>query len=342
MRVVDANAVYIDPSETTPYGFIEKIGRTCYKSEDKMTEDSAIGFVQMLAENKHHAMLEHAHLYFKAESDMLRLIAEAINNAADNQMNPTSIPVRIRNFINITVRVNQTNHCCGYISGSIRTFMDMAKAECFKQNVYINTLMDYLVKGLGTELFPGWVRPINIYRPDHLEMLDREAFIEDVNKLEDERMRTHIFMKHLTHTVLFTCDRGVTHELVRHRVAAYAMESTRYCNYQKGKFGGEITVIRPCFWDTNSIEYKLWFDACLAADNSYIELINKGAVAQQARDILPHSVKADIVITATEDEWQNILNQRLHGTTGKPHPQMVEIMQIVYPTLITKSNNRLV
>lgn len=111
------------------------------------------------------------------------------------------------------------------------------------------------------------------------------------------------------------------------RDASFGQESTRYCNYQKGKFGGEITVIKPVFFEEGSEEYEVWKEGCKCAEMSYILLTQKlGVVAQEARDVLPQSVKADIAVTTNCYEWRHIFNLRACDATGPAHPQMKEIM----------------
>lgn len=148
-------------------------------------------------------------------------------------------------------------------------------------------------------------------------------------------------MKHGWHSVLFTCDRGVSHELVRHRPASFAQESTRYCNYTKGKFGGSITVIDPIFFDKDEErknvdcadwavnKYDVWHNCMENLEKAYTILIELGATPQEARTILPSSLKTDIVLTATNEEWDHIIDLRYVGSTGKPHPQMVEVMNLL-------------
>lgn len=131
-------------------------------------------------------------------------------------------------------------------------------------------------------------------------------------------------IEHEKITVRFICDRGVTHELVRHRLASYSQESTRYCNYGKDKYDNQVTFIKPIFWDENSENYKIWERACLEAEKSYIELINNGATPQEARSVLPNSVKTEIVVTANLREWRTILKQR---TSNRAHPQIQEVMR---------------
>lgn len=143
------------------------------------------------------------------------------------------------------------------------------------------------------------------------------------------RSKHDAMLEHYSFSVLFTVDRGVSHELVRHRVASFAQESTRYCNYGHE---GEITVILPVFFDTgmgvnsNSIVFEEWKQSCEVAERKYISLLEKGATPQEARAVLPNSLKTDIVVTANLREWRHILSLRAVGTTGKPHPQMREVM----------------
>lgn len=154
----------------------------------------------------------------------------------------------------------------------------------------------------------------------------------------------HSVLEHEKITVRIVCDRGVTHEIVRHRIASYSQESTRYCNYSKGKFGGEITVIDPVFWDHEfkhlniqflqnprlcseetlklNAKYNVWKEAMEAAESYYLKLLELGASAQEARSVLPNSLKADIVMTANLREWRHFFTIR---TTDACHPQMREI-----------------
>ena len=130
-------------------------------------------------------------------------------------------------------------------------------------------------------------------------------------------------IEHCSATVKIICDRGITHELVRHRLASFSQESTRYCNYAKGRFGGEITVIRPYFWREDSAKYEVWKRAMEFAENSYMALIKAGASAQEARSVLPNSLKTEIVVTANFREWRHIFELR---TARAAHPQMREVM----------------
>lgn len=133
----------------------------------------------------------------------------------------------------------------------------------------------------------------------------------------------HSVIEHVNITVRFICDRGVSHELVRHRLASYSQESTRYVNYSKGKFGSEITLIKPIFWSENSSEYIEWLSAMRQAEKSYMKLIESGARPEEARSVLPNSLKTEIVATCNVREWRHILNLRCSKAA---HPQMREIM----------------
>ncbi len=129
-------------------------------------------------------------------------------------------------------------------------------------------------------------------------------------------------IEHYSITVRVICDRGVTHEIVRHRLASYTQESTRYCNYSKGKFGNELTIIKPCFWEEEDEKYKIWKETIEVIEKSYKKLIDKGASPQEARSILPNSLKTEIVMTMNLREWRHFFSLR---TSEAAHPQMREI-----------------
>jgi len=141
-------------------------------------------------------------------------------------------------------------------------------------------------------------------------------------------------LEHHIISAKITCDRGISHELVRHRIASFSQESTRYCNYYKK---GEITFIRPCFWKESSYEYTVWVDSMEVAEKNYLFLIETGSTPQEARSILPNSLKTEIVMTMNLREWRHFFKLRALGIAGKPHPQMLEItipMLEVFKTLI--------
>lgn len=129
-------------------------------------------------------------------------------------------------------------------------------------------------------------------------------------------------VEHASVTFRIICDRGVTHEIVRHRLASYAQESTRYCNYSKDKFGNELTFIKPLFWEEGSAQYKLWYNMCEEAEQAYMALINAKATPQEARSVLPNSLKTEIVVTMDVREWRHFLKLRC---APDAHPQMREV-----------------
>ena len=133
-------------------------------------------------------------------------------------------------------------------------------------------------------------------------------------------------LEHCSFTVKFICDRGVSHEIVRHRLASYCQESTRYCNYSKEGFGEEITVIKPCFWDETDLKYAAWANLCSKAEDAYIDLIRSGATPQEARSVLPNSLKTEVVMTANIREWRHFLKLRCAKAA---HPQMREVALIL-------------
>ena len=148
-----------------------------------------------------------------------------------------------------------------------------------------------------------------------------EKFIGNILKRGHESV-----IEHEKISVKMVCDRGVTHEIVRHRVASYSQESTRYCNYQKDKFGNELTFIKPVFWKEDSPEYALWKESMQQIEDQYMKLIDMGASAQEARSILPNSLKTEIVVTMNLREWRHFFRLR---TASAAHPQIREIAGMV-------------
>ena len=133
----------------------------------------------------------------------------------------------------------------------------------------------------------------------------------------------HSVIEHISLSIRFITDRGVSHELVRHRLASFSQESTRYCNYSKDKFGNECTFIKPSGFLRDDMTYGIWTDAMFAAEAYYFDLLASGATPQEARSVLPNSLKTEIVVTTNLREWRLILNQR---TSPQAHPDMRELM----------------
>ena len=128
-------------------------------------------------------------------------------------------------------------------------------------------------------------------------------------------------LEHFSFSVKFIVDRGISHEIVRHRVASFAQESTRYCNYGKS----DVAFIRPCYFEEDTPEFDNWLDSCMGAEQDYLYLLALGSKPEEARAVLPNSLKTEIVMTANLREWRHFFKLRAVGVTGKPHPQMLEV-----------------
>lgn len=144
-----------------------------------------------------------------------------------------------------------------------------------------------------------------------------EKFIRGIIKRGHEAV-----IEHGSLSVRFICDRGVSHEIVRHRIAAYCQESTRYCNYANDQFNGEITVIKPIFFGEDTPVYRIWKRCCKTAEIAYFDLLNEGCSPQEARSVLPNSLKTEVVMTADIREWRHFIKLR---NSPAAHPQMREV-----------------
>lgn len=155
-----------------------------------------------------------------------------------------------------------------------------------------------------------------------------EKFIANIIKSGHESVIEHVGL-----TFKIICDRGVTHEIVRHRLASYSQESTRYCNYASDKFGNELTFIKPCFWSEDDKNFLLWKDSMEQIEKNYLQMLDNGAKPQEARSILPNSLKTEIFMTANLREWRHFLKLR---TAPRAHPQMREVALKIFDILREK------
>lgn len=255
------------------YKQIEWAGRHCYRSEDKITEDSAKGFVDRMIASGHGAMLEHGTVY-------LHCTATEENNPLGN-----------------------------YFHNHYSKAVWMGRGSC--ADVYVTTNLRVLV--------------------EHNHMDDLQ-YICEPTEFHEKRVTVH-----------FVCDRGVSHEFVRHRVFSFAQESTRYCNYSKDKFGNELTFIEPCWledynYDGNTYN-QLFRDSLRWAEAHYLDLLKKWEdkipdkryktgfrnnpwTPQQARTILPNSLKTELVMTGFVDDWKHFFFLRCPVNA---HPQAREL-----------------
>jgi len=169
----------------------------------------------------------------------------------------------------------------------------------------------------------------------HLELIGRVCYKSE-DKISDDSYIQFLqrivksghesVIEHEKITVKLVCDRGVSHELVRHRIASFSQESTRYCNYSNEKFGSELTVIHPLFWGEEDNRFLIWKNQMQQAENAYFELLRLGASPQEARSVLPNSLKTEIVITMNMREWRHFFRLRMAPAA---HPQMREICAIL-------------
>lgn len=278
MKLIESSVQIIE--EKDPYKMIELAGRTCYKSEDKITENSAKEFVDRMIKLGHGAMLEHGTIYL------------TIDGEDPNLSNIQSNPHTKVNLVPYEV-LTEGNYTISY-------------------KAYITTNLRVLVENNLKELLCYQVEPT-----EHHE----------------KRI-----------TAKFICDRGVSHEFVRHRVFSFAQESTRYCDYSKDKFGNDITYIIPSWLDLPEGKYSNWdndwcdvselkllypevdnlsdpancfLQSIKNAEYYYFMLINRGWKPQQARQVLPFAVCSPLVMTGFESDWERFFELRCSGAA---HP----------------------
>lgn len=272
------------------YKQIERVGRVCYKSEDKITEDSAKPFVDRMIKSGHGAMLEHGTVYLK------------VFNVIENS---ELIDKYKSNKYSVVKEGTEVYNCHGDIL--------YGSCKCITTNYRV------LVEN-------GW--------------LDDLKYICEPTKYHERRVTVH-----------FVCDRGVSHEFVRHRVMSFAQESTRYCNYSKDKFGNELTFIIPCwikdleeksylahaeYHHTKEDASKQWYDVCMNSEFVYEDLIRLGWKPQEARAVLPNSLKTELVVTGFTSDWNHFFDLRARGTTGAPHPQAKELAEPLMKEFIAR------
>lgn len=329
MKIIKPNFQIIEESSVTKK--IEKVARVCYKSEDKIAEGTDIKMVNALVSRQHTAMLEHASIALEIERsdyNYLLQIKETMETCCLLKSNPLLPEHCYMRFTYTTILDKDAVYDKRYIiSGNVRAWYNfLAFARMYGYGIQETTHI--MLMEAAPTIFEEFKDNVGVTAGcEHFfdGTVSAARWITDFSDLSAEERMVHEDV-----SILFTVDRGVTHELVRHRDCSFAQESTRYCNYNLGKFGQEITVIEPCFWNTDSESDILmrnhWEFACKDAESMYFQLIKDGATPQQARDVLPTSVKAEIVMTANLREWAHIFALRACDSTGPAHPQMKEIM----------------
>ena len=170
-----------------------------------------------------------------------------------------------------------------------------------------------------------------------LERIGRVCYKSEGNITEDSAERFvktliknghESVLEHVNISVRVIWDRGVTHEIVRHRIASYSQESQRFCNYSNDKFGNELTFIKPIFnkYNCDAGMYDTFEDTCRFIEKRYFEMLKHGATPQEARSILPNSLKTEIVMTMNLREWRHFFKLRCDKAA---HPQTREIANMI-------------
>jgi len=307
MKVVKASVSEIQESDILKK--IELCGRICYKSEDAITKESCITFVRMLISRKHMAMTEHAPLVMT----VTRRMAEGILRLGHGTyLNITLNPVKERYIISGSVRA--------WHNLFVEKWSPSAEEFIYRCSCYMQMSLGSFLYSL---LFPGVERQL----PKQQHLLTQEEVLA-LPDLEDYEAQAHLYL-----TAHFVCDRGVSHELVRHRPASFAQESTRYCNYARAAFGKQISCIDP---ELPAEAMKLWTSAMKKAEKIYFDLLSCDLLPQDARGVLPTDLKTEVVMTCNLKEWQHVIDLRYHGTTGAPHPHMKKVMSMWYDIVMMK------
>lgn len=275
------------------YKQIERVGRVCYKSEDKIIEDSAKPFVDRMIRSGHGAMLEHGTVYLEFHVKDPSEVGEEEYHSQQSELNKL-----ISRYANNRYSIIKVNH--------------------YYDTVFITTNYRVLIEN-------SWLKDLK--------------YICEPTVFHEKRATVH-----------FVCDRGVSHEFVRHRVMSFAQESTRYCNYSKDKFGNELTFIQPCWLDDERLKLYGPYHTIIRdkspesifivnlnnAERDYLDLISLGWKPQEARAILPNSLKTELVVTGFTSDWNHFFDLRARGTTGAPHPQAKELAEPLMEEFVTR------
>jgi thymidylate synthase (FAD) len=273
---------------------IEACGRLCYKSEDKITEASAVPFIKGIVKHGHNSVMEMAALTLRVEIDSESLVVQFLS----------VIPKYVQ-FDRLEKKVL-------LITGTIRAFRELAR--------------DYgkvkLIKGIAgylAGLYPLFFADL---APKRGWLPQDGVVVTGLSLTEVDGLSADLLAKHRHVAVRIITNRAVTHEIVRHRPCSYLQESQRYCRYADDKFGNEVTFIKPMFFDEGTSEYKLWEKAMLDTEKIYLKLLATSS-PQAARTVLPNSCKTEIIVFANLLEWLHIFRLR---TPKNAEPSMREVM----------------
>ena len=296
----------------TPEQFIEKVGRTCYKSEDKITDDSAAKFVSNLIKRGHEAMIEHYSLIFKVKPIWYEEIVSDWEMLMHNKDIVLYEP--LRPYLRFTDQTAGDQSRC-IISGNMRAWRDFVRA---------------CITGFGfaPEYLHGLINNYPLFFPefqDYIPKIINNTILIPIypyDLINDEERGVHMDV-----TMKFVCDRGVSHEAVRHRVASFAQESTRYCNYSNDKFGGGISIVEPRFMSkAHAEENQKILDVCNRiceqSEQAYLDLLELGCTPQEARFALITGLKTEVIVTMNLNGWDHFFSLR---SAPDAHPDMQEI-----------------
>ena len=282
MKIIEPYFEFIDEPDALKK--IELCGRVCYKSENKITDGSAEMFVKNLIKRGHESVLEHA------------VFIVTCDDTAAGIFNRICNTITHRDGGRVLLKSTQKRR--NVISGNVRAWRDFMR-ECTRLNAYPKflTLFDGI---LFDDVNPAkhWITTAEFIDKSELATYERDA--------------------HFTQTVKFVVDRGISHEIVRHRTASFSQESTRYCNYS----GDGITFIKPPFF--NDLLTQLWRNEMENIEYLYALMISKGAKPQEARAVLPNSTKTELIMTANVECWKHFFELR---TAAAAHPQMKQIAE---------------
>jgi len=271
---------------------IEYCGRICYKSEDRITQESALPFVAKMAGHGHNSVLEMGVVTLEISAD-----DSAVND----------LFLRQPKYLHIS---REENHLL--ITASIRAWRELllyqpdcaiVRAACALLNCRHPYFFSAVLPEGGLAAVPG--------------ITVRKAPLEEIERMSADKMAKH---RHVA--VKFVVSRAVTHELVRHRPCAFLQESQRYCRYSDDKFGSEVTFIKPMFWAEDSGEYAVWQQAMQETERHYLRLLET-STAQAARTVLPNSCKTEIIVYANVEQWRHIFKLRCAKAA---EPSMREVM----------------
>lgn len=288
-------------TESDPMKKIELAGRTCYKSESKITPESAFKFYNNLVKHNHTAMLEHAHFVFEIEDDITynECCKEKYLNCTRTLISDNASAVNTtRRLVSGNLRAINESHIISLLMCLYNLDPNLVYDCTFQENV---ELYKQLKKFHNTKI----------------------VSLENYKSITSKELLMHTYT-----TMRFICDRGVSHELVRHRKFSFAQESTRYVNY----LNDDIKFIQPAEFDNWEASKQEYFKSVLStAETAYKILVEKfNTSPQEARAVLPNAVKTEIIVSGNGNEWKHFFDLRSKGTTGKPHPDMKIVADIAY------------